>query len=354
MLGGPQGRGVLWGMWGRDGSIVILGTLGGTQSLAGAINNNGQIIGVAANTNPDPNSLFGWATETRGFIWEKGVMRDLGTLGGSDASPSFINERRQVTGVSYVDSTLAPDLCGLDFHFPIVTHPFFWQNGAMVDIGYSFLAGDETYHPFRWRQGKLIDLGTLGGTFGAATQLNEAGDIAGVESLAGNDNVIHATLWSRGQITDLGAFTPDQCSVSLGINSRKQVVGTVALGCDFNDDPSLRAFLWEPSGQMLDINTLISSSLGIQLRNATAINDRGEMTAVAWFADGSHRQVLLVPCNVQRTGEDCQGSTNFNGASRTVLVTDATLAVRRRHSPVPLSNQLRALLRHWHVPTSQP
>src|SRR5437660_7423876 len=78
LLGAPEGRGVLWQ---KNGSIIDLGTLGGNQSLAGAINQRGQVIGVAANTTPDAYSLFGWATETRGFIWDKGVMRDLGTLG---------------------------------------------------------------------------------------------------------------------------------------------------------------------------------------------------------------------------------------------------------------------------------
>src|SRR2546425_145293 len=55
LLGAPEGRGVLWQ---KNGSIIDLGTLGGNQSLAVAINQRGQVIGVAANTTPDPNSLF--------------------------------------------------------------------------------------------------------------------------------------------------------------------------------------------------------------------------------------------------------------------------------------------------------
>ena len=195
LLGAPEGRGVLWQ---KNGSIIDLGTLGGNQSLAGAINQRGQVIGVAANTTPDAYSLFGWATETRGFIWDKGVMRDLGTLGGADTSPSFINERGQVAGVSYVNFDPPPDpfLCG----FPITTHPFFWSEGKMVDLGtlggtcastatinnrgqvagWSNLPGDYVLHPFLWEQGKLVDLGTFGGTFGVANWLNDAGEVTGV------------------------------------------------------------------------------------------------------------------------------------------------------------------------------
>jgi uncharacterized membrane protein len=61
-------------------------------------------------------------------------MRDLGTLGGTDAFPSFINERGQIAGISYVEFNppANPDVC--DSH-PITTHPFFWDQGRMIDIG---------------------------------------------------------------------------------------------------------------------------------------------------------------------------------------------------------------------------
>src|SRR5262249_35675414 len=143
-------------------------------------------------------------TQTRGFIFEKGVMRDLGTLGGTDASPSGINEIGQVAGVSYVNFDPPPDplLCG----FPITTHPFFWQNGKMTDIGTlggtcasattinkrgqvvgnSNLPGDEILHPYLWERGRLTDLGTFGGTFGVANALNDAGEIVGMASTEGD------------------------------------------------------------------------------------------------------------------------------------------------------------------------
>jgi probable HAF family extracellular repeat protein len=100
-------------------------------------------------------------------------------------------------------------------------------------------------------------------------------------------------------VVTMGSLGPETCSIPRGINSRKQVVGFVSLDCSF-DDSSLRAFLWEPGGQMIDLNTLISPSLGIQLLNAATINDRGEMAVVADFADGSRRPVLLIPCDAQQ------------------------------------------------------
>ncbi len=89
LLGGfPEIRGVLW----RNGEIVDLGTLeGGFESFANAVNNRGQVVGLSLNTVPDACSLL-VATQTRAFLWQDGVMQDLGTLGGPGC-PCRANQR---------------------------------------------------------------------------------------------------------------------------------------------------------------------------------------------------------------------------------------------------------------------
>jgi len=52
---------------------IDLGTLGGRQSFAAAINNRGQIVG----SSDTPTN------QTHGFLWEDGAMIDLGALGGN-------------------------------------------------------------------------------------------------------------------------------------------------------------------------------------------------------------------------------------------------------------------------------
>lgn len=369
LVGFWQIRGVLW----KGGVAIDLGTLdGGYNSLARAVNTNGVVVGLSTTTVPDSNAMimsFGlpYAFQTRAFLWKGGQLQDLGTLGGPDAMALGVNESGQIFGNSYTSFDPSPVCGNPDFGFSaLATGAFLWQLGRMINlgslggsctnafalnnqaqvVGYSFLPGDDAFHPFRWEQGKLVDLGTLGGNSGAAIKLNEAGDIVGWESLAGNDKIIHATLWSHGQITDLGALGPDQCTFPWGINSRKQVVGVASSDCDFGDDLSLRAFLWESGGQMVDLNTLISPSLGIQLKNATTINDRGEMLAVAWFADGGHRQVLLIPCDAQQgNSEDCQDSAGLNKTlSMQVTGTVAPSAPRNNRNAETLSAGPRALL----------
>ena len=60
-------------LWYR-GQMIDLGTLpGDTHSIAHAINDRGQIVGVSANVE---------ASTERAFLWENGVMRDLATVVG--------------------------------------------------------------------------------------------------------------------------------------------------------------------------------------------------------------------------------------------------------------------------------
>ena len=160
----PEVRAVLW----KHGKINDLGTLGGSQSFAQAINDRGQITGLALNGIPDPFSyyyqfLYGFpnGTETRAFLWdEEEGMQDLGTLGGPDAFPSLINQRGQVAGYSYTNSI--PD--------PNVGLPTF----PSVPLG----------------KGKgMKDLGSFGGVQTASVNgLNERGEVVGGLDLPGDQN----------------------------------------------------------------------------------------------------------------------------------------------------------------------
>ncbi len=373
--GGWQIHGVVW----KYGKIFDVGTLGGGyNSLARGVNTNGVVVGLSTTLVPDPNAMimsFGlpYAFQTRAFRWKNGHVQDLGTLGGSDAMALGVNESGQIFGNSYTSSDPSPVCGNPDFGFnSLTTGAFLWQNGKMTNlgslggtctnaitinnrgqvVGYSFLAGDEAFHPIRWERGSLTDLGITAGHQGYAGALNEAGDAVGWGTIADDDVVIHATLWSGQGTTDLGSLGADQCSVALGINARKQVVG-LSGNCAF-EDPSLRAFLWEPGGQMIDLNTLISPSLGIQLRNVATINDRGEMAAVAVFPDGNHRPVLLIPCPAQQGDTDCQDSISLNTTSiMGVNGTAVHAAPGNNRNAETLPAALRVLLARRHSPQSE-
>jgi probable HAF family extracellular repeat protein len=304
MNGYPGETAVLW----KDGQIVNLGTLGGQESAAFAINNADQIIGVSDNTTPDKYSIFGLKTQTRAFLWQGAVMRDLGTLGGPDSLAQAINDKGQISGFSYIDATPVKATGAPTQHL------FLWEHGQMRDlgtlggaqanvssmnnrgevVGNTNLQGDKTYHPFLWNGKALIDLGTLGGANGGAEWINAAGDVVGAANLStpcpgcGQPQVYHAFLWRNGVMTDLGHVPGDRCSWGYGINAAGQVVGASG-----HCHGGVHAFLWR-NGSIVDLNSLAAPS-ALRMNYAYSINDRGEIAGTGVLANGSLHAFLLIP-----------------------------------------------------------
>ncbi len=303
LLGFPAANAVVW----VKGHIFNLGTLdGGYESLATAINNRGQIAGFASNSTPDPISLFGLGTQTRAFLWQNGTMRDLGTLGGPDSN------RGQVVGASN-------------------------------------LSGDTTAHPFLWTKAEgMKDLGTLGGTFGSANWVNENGEVVGAATNQGDEALV-AFLWKNNVMTNLGTLDGDPCSVAININSKGQVVGASVTNC-FSD--SGRAFLWENSGPMIDLNSFVPGGSDLILTQGAYINDRGEILATGVLPNGDTRSVLLVPCG--KGTEGCQDVVEGTAAiqkNRAPITNSAITRTRRRLTPGQMLSAWRArLAQRYHIP----
>jgi probable HAF family extracellular repeat protein len=346
-VGATAIRAVLW----KDGEIKDLGTLGGNMSSADAINNLGQVVGFAFNAIPDPLSFiyFGLAgsangTQTRAFLWQNGVMQDLKTLGGPDAVALFVNERGQVAGLSYTNSTPNPVVPPFQpLGLPTI-HPFLWTREAgMKDlgslggtvgwancecggfnnrgqlVGLSTLPGDQIADPFLWDGEKLIDLfaDSVGGSPLTANAINDAGEIVGAAAFP--NRPFDAFLWKDGKALDLGTVDGDGCSSARAINSRGQVVGQ-SFACDGS---IVRSFLWE-NGAMVDLNDLIPRNSILQLVDTLAINDRGEIAGIGLppgctLAIGDTQcghAYLLIPCDRDRSDEEgCRGEGEMETAA---------------------------------------
>jgi len=324
LTGGPAVEGILWG---KDGSLTDLGTFGGNNSAGYAVNNRGQVAGVALNAIPDPYTavfLLG-ATQARAFLWTRSAgLQDLGTLGsGTDSAAFLINQRGQIAGWSFTNTIVNPTT-----GTPTLD-PFFWDKTAgMIDlgtlggtagqafalnnrgqvVGQSNTQGDAACHAFLWdKTAGMRDLGTLGGEDAAAIALNDAGDVVGQAGLPGSVSCdqwpVHAFLWRKGVMRDLGSLYGIQFSTGLSINARGQIVGNVG-------DESGVATLWEDGGPLVDLNTLIPSNPGLTLFNALYINDRGEIAAQGVLPDGvTVHSFVLTPCDENHPGvEGCDYS----------------------------------------------
>lgn len=144
-------RATLW----RDGSVIDLGTLGGTSSVAQAVNDRGHVMGRITAVTGD----------FRAFLWRDGRMTDLGTLGSGSStsvSPMALNERDQVVGCSQVPTADSQ-------------HAFLWQDGRMLDLHTALPDG-------------------LGDGWSCALALNERGEIVGM--FQGEDGTTRAIKWT--------------------------------------------------------------------------------------------------------------------------------------------------------------
>jgi probable HAF family extracellular repeat protein len=348
VLGVKELRAVIW----KQGEIINLGTLGGRLSVGsvGGINNRGQVVGAATNAIPDPFSFLYLlagnpdGTQTRAFLWQHRVMQDLGTLGGPDAWAGFVNQRSQIAGYSYTNSTPNP-VTGIP-----TQDPFLWEDGTMLDlgtlggafgypaalnnraqvIGSSSLAADPgaclgigniaNCHPFLWDQGSLIDLftSTIGGNPQLVFAINDAGEIVGAAAFP--NAPFDALLWRKGVATDLGHL--DDCSsLAFGINSHGQVVGGT-FSCADGTQTHTRAFLWE-NGSMVDLNTLIPHNSGFRMVEAEAINDRGEIAGNGvppGVAPGDVNTLghafLLIPCDENHDDSECEDDGEGKAVAR--------------------------------------
>jgi len=176
---------------GQSFTIKDLGTLplGFPTTIAFGINNRGQVVGAAATAS--------WIRHA--FLFDDGVMTDLGTLpGGSYSDATGINNRGQVVGVA---STASGE-----------THAFLFENGAMVDLGTLHggesgaagindrgqVVGTSDSHAFLFENGVMVDLGTLGTVLGAdrsfANSINNRGEVVGSASPA--LQLLDAVLWT--------------------------------------------------------------------------------------------------------------------------------------------------------------
>lgn len=212
---GPR-RAIIW----QDGVITDLGTLGSLEdesdTVATAINGNGQIVGSAETETADQSA----------FLWQGGEMHDLGDP-EVESLASDINDAGQVVGWAEVTdrrpSAVLWEADGtmVELGQPAVASTALAINAAGQVVGW-FETADGGSRACLWDDGVLTDLGTLGGAQSIAIDINEAGQIVGMAETAGG--VPHAFVWENGTMTDLGTFGGAQ-SVAHGINEAGQVVG---------------------------------------------------------------------------------------------------------------------------------
>jgi probable HAF family extracellular repeat protein len=255
----------------QNGEKRDIGTLGGDGAGPGASCSNpppGTVVG-GSSTSVVPNPNTGLLTVDP-FLWRDGEMVDLGTLGGTNGFAQCVNNRLQVIGQSSVAAH--PAACNFPAadpdHVGPGCHAFFWENGVMTDLG--TLGGDtseaiwlndkgvvvgsadlagpsgkQTHDAVVWIDGKIHDLGTVpGDACSRGRGLNVRGQVVGGSGVC-NVGFLHAFLWEDGgPMVDLNTLIPPgsgiQLTIAFNINDRGEILAKAApIGFTPNDDADL-------------------------------------------------------------------------------------------------------------------
>jgi probable HAF family extracellular repeat protein len=268
------------------GAVTDLGTLGGPHSSGQGINERRD---VAGSSHVFPNDFF----TTHAFLYRHGLMKDLGTLGGARSYGLAVNNAGTVAGYSEG----ADDL----------DHAFLYYAGAMHDLGALGGPASQAYgindkgevtgwaqtrnfqvHAFVYTNGLMADLGTLGGRTSQGRDINNKGQVTGWSEPPGNDAFHRAFLYSDGTMKALvDALESD----GFGINDKGEVVGSACdrapIGC--------RAFLYS-KGRTIDLNTVLDpvTGLGWHVSEARDINNAGWIIANGFNDTLSRSGALLL------------------------------------------------------------
>ncbi len=277
----------------EDGAMRELHLPGEFGTRPVDMNRHGQIVG---------NATRNYLGEIHGYLWEDGVATDLGHLGGRITIPQAINNRGQIVGVSYVPDPPTPGLPG---GVGGAAHAFLWEDGVMTDLGtfggFSSWADDindrgqivgyynsDTIRAFLWEAGRMTEIvGPAGAGPGTvttmATALNNAGHVVGITISA--TQLPRPFLWKDGHTTDLG--TPaGGTSSAVDINNHDQIVGWMTEGPVWGPVAPLKPFLWE-DGRITELGTLGGISA-----QPVDINDHGEITGHSQTSTGDTHAFL--------------------------------------------------------------
>jgi len=289
-------------LWDPTTGIQRLPTLTGFNGgSARGINSAGHVVGCSLLCQGQD------CMEGRAFLYRDGSLTEL-KAGGVYSCATSLNDVDQATGYSS-------------------TSGFFWSRGTLTNIqGRDFsdiqprainemgeVAGVRwetvpspacyvspyppctfvtTGYPFRWANGSLVGLNApLNAT---ASSINNSGAIAGDFNRDGRSQAFLTN--SLGTFIELGTLDGRNSSTASGINNSGDVVGS-CYSCEGGLCSNWTAFLYR-HGVMADLNDRVSQN-DWRLVSATAINDKGQILAIG-RKDGQplSKALLLTPAEI--------------------------------------------------------
>jgi probable HAF family extracellular repeat protein len=279
--GNGNPRAVLWQRQHKGGYRVLdLGTLGGPVSWAYGLNDRGEVVGAATIE----------TGEEYAFLWRQGVMTNLGAFISAPPLPhgwrtlsqaNAINNAGQIVGWSVADD--------------VNTKAFIWDDGMMRELeslgppadaraqahdindrgdvaGWSITGLGEA-GAVLWHHGRAL---ALGADAADAYAINARGQVAGM----GQGPVdLGAFLWHRGTMIRAGV----ESSIAYGLSDSGHAVGSYLSLIDWTNGLFIEsAFVWDG-----EIFKALPSPAPDRSSYAYSINNRGQVAGAIvgrdWF-----------------------------------------------------------------------
>lgn len=277
VVGSIDYQGSTRGFLNRGKGMVLLGALGGVNSRAVAINNQGKVLGQ-------------WTTATnmtRGFIYYAGTQRDIGMPLGYNMFFTDINDYGYMTAIGYKLESFdgsrsflrAPngsyrDIGSLPFDDPLTDAYALNNSNTITGISGPLIFPGLPVRAMMWAKGVMTDLGDFGSEPNAGHAINDAGQITGFASVPDTLHDRVATLYNKGRLIDIDRrpATVSRFSEGAGINNHGHIVG-------YSDH--LAGFIYR-GRKMQSLNALIDPRTGWNIQFPRAINDSGQIAATAY------------------------------------------------------------------------
>jgi probable HAF family extracellular repeat protein len=269
----------------ENGDVTPLGFQGTTGA---AINDHRQVVGTINHSMP--------------FFWDNGVLTELGTFGGPCGSAADINNLGQVVGhaCTSTGTELGPS-----------THGFLWHGGAMTEI-----------EPFPGH----VDSG--------ATAINSLGQIAGWSSITDPEIYdVQATSFIHENGAKRALPIASTEHYAYDINDLGHVVGTMRAG-GFSSKFSGYIFR---DGVGTNLNTVLLPGSGLHILYAHAINNAGEIVAIAYDSRMGTHAVLLTPVTADTPIVNVGNASVTEGHAGTSVATVTVSLSRASSQPVSVS-----------------
>ncbi|MDY6984612.1 MAG: hypothetical protein SV422_16110 [Pseudomonadota bacterium] len=344
--------------------LVDLGTLGGAESGAWAIDAGGQVTGWSLLASGERRAFTSCADCT---------MQDLGThVGGSDSIGRAVSANGQwLAGSSGINahgpgfqqftqgfvynggSMTSVDalFCPCSFNVRHGTSEAYGVNDNGTVVGWAPSPRANYYHAFVWKNGVIEDLSDAGlgdPSYSRAFDVNNAEQIVGYidrdDAMTFSEGDRDAFIREDGAFRTLGHLPGYTSSTAVAINELGQAVGwsgdvtgatsravawsgssvidlgTLAgdsnsralavndrgqvVGWSGNAENDSRAVFWQ-KGLMLDLNSLLPPGSGWHLIEARGINNQGMVVGTA-RVNGALRAFVLIPPSAQRLGNEAR------------------------------------------------